>query len=75
MDDRAIDEEIIMTASEKLLTYFAYDHLPEHLQEVSKPYGELAKHVQDALPDSAEKTVALRKLLESKDCAVRARLG
>ena len=53
-----------------LMQFFEYKHLPEHLQEVSKPFGELAA-VVDSLPDNPEKTTALRKLLEAKDCAVR----
>lgn len=57
-----------------LLQFFAYSHLPERLQAVSKPFGELAQHIEDALPNNPEKTVALRKLLEAKDCAVRALL-
>lgn len=57
-----------------LLQFFEYAHLPERLQSVSKPFGELAKQVNETLPDNPEKTVALRKLLEAKDCAVRALL-
>jgi hypothetical protein len=59
---------------EPLLQFFAYDHLPEHLQEHSKPFGDLANHICKTLPRNPERTVALRKLLEAKDCAVRARL-
>jgi hypothetical protein len=55
-----------------LLQFFAFAHLPEHLQAVSRPFGLLAEQMDAALPDNPEKTVALRKLLESKDCAVRA---
>lgn len=57
---------------ESLLQFFKYDHLPEHLQTVSKPFGDLATHICETLPRNPERTVALRKLLESKDCAVRA---
>lgn len=57
-----------------LMQFFAYAHLPAHLQEASKPFGELAKTLDDTLPSNPEKTTALRKLLEAKDCAVRARL-
>lgn len=57
-----------------LMQFFEYSHLPEHLQAVSKPFGELAKHIEETLPSNPEKTVALRKLLEAKDCAVRALL-
>lgn len=56
----------------RLLQFFAYAHLPPHLQAVSKPFGDLAQHLDETLPSNAESTVALRKLLESKDCAVRA---
>lgn len=57
-----------------MLRYFAYAHLPEHLQRISRPYGELAELMAATLPASAETTAALRKLLESKDCAVRSAL-
>jgi len=57
-----------------LLQFFEYAHLPAHLQAVSKPFGELARQIEDTLPNNPEKTVALRKLLEAKDCAVRALL-
>jgi len=54
-----------------LLQFFKYDHLPEHLQTVSKPFGDLAHNLANDLPANAETTTALRKLLEAKDCAVR----
>ena len=57
-----------------MLQFFAYEHLPEHLQAVSKPFGELAEHIVNTLPMNPERTVALRKLMEAKDCAVRALL-
>lgn len=57
------------------MKYFAYEHLPAHLQEVSKPIGELAKQMDETLPDGAEKSAGLRKLLEAKDALVRAKLG
>lgn len=55
-----------------LLKYFSFAHLPEHLQVVSAPFATLANEVAQRAPDSPETTVALRKLLEAKDCAVRA---
>ena len=58
-----------------VLQYFKCDHLPQHLQDVSNPFAELANTVADTNPDSQETTVALRKLLEAKDAAVRAALG
>lgn len=60
--------------SSPIMKYFAYEHLPPKLQEVSKPIGELAKQMDDSLPDGAEKSAGLRKLLEAKDCLVRALL-
>ena len=61
-------------ADEPLLQFFAYEHLKPELQEFSRPFGELAQWIVAALPRNPERTVALRKLLEAKDCAVRARL-
>lgn len=58
----------------RLHGYFAFAHLPKHLQKVSQHFAMLADIVVKTLPDSPELTVALRKLLESKDCAVRAAL-
>lgn len=57
---------------EPMLQFFAYEQLPEHLQAVSQPFGDLARQIVDTLPRNPERTVALRKLLEAKDCAVRA---
>lgn len=57
------------------MKYFEYAHLPPHLQEVSKPIGELAKLMNETLSDGPEKSAGLRKLLEAKDCLVRAKLG
>jgi hypothetical protein len=56
------------------MKYFEFSHLPPHLQEVSKPIGEMAIAMDTTLPDGAEKSAGLRKLLEAKDCFVRARL-
>lgn len=57
-----------------LLQFFTYGHLKEPLQAVSKPFCDLADMLVLMLPRNPERTVALRKLLESKDCAVRAAL-
>jgi len=59
---------------DRMMQFFAYEHLPPHLQEISKPFGDLALHIVDTLPANAERTAGLRKLLEAKDCAVRAKL-
>lgn len=63
------------TQTEHVAQFFKYDHLPQHLQEVSKPFGELAAAIIATLPRNPERTVALRKLLEAKDAAVRALLA
>lgn len=72
--------------NDRLLQFFEYAHLPPNLQAVSKPFHDLAwalvmgDNVPESgtvtlgllLPANPERTVALRKLLEAKDCAVRA---
>lgn len=73
---------------EHIMQFFAYEHLPTHLQEVSKPFADLARAIvgdergmpagmstQFPIPRNPERTIALRKLLEAKDAAVRARLA
>lgn len=55
-----------------MLQFFNYQHLPPNLQGVSKDFCELAERLVRNLPRNPERTVALRKLLEAKDCAVRA---
>lgn len=62
-------------AREHIMQYFAYGHLPVQLAAVSKPFGDLAVAMVATLPRNPERTVALRKLLEAKDAAVRARLA
>lgn len=57
-----------------LLQFFEFKHLPTHLQDVSEPFSNLAHDMVQRLPSNPERTVALRKLLEAKDCAVRAKL-
>lgn len=56
------------------IKFFEYKHLPEKLQEVSKSFYDLAHLLEDAIPDSAEKSAGMRKLLEAKDCFVRANI-
>ncbi len=58
-----------------ILQFFAYQHLPEHLQAISKPFSEQADHIVKTIPRSPERTAGLRKLLEAKDCIVRTFLG
>jgi hypothetical protein len=55
-----------------ILQFFSHVHLPPHLQAAAKPFGELAEQIVKDIPGNAEREVALRKLLEAKDAAVRA---
>lgn len=57
-----------------ILQFFECDHLPDHLREISVPFKELAAQITNRLPENAERSVCLRKLLEAKDCAVRSTL-
>lgn len=57
------------------MQFFAWEHLPAHLQEISRPVGELATRMAESLPKNAETSAGLRKLLEAKDCFVRARIA
>jgi hypothetical protein len=59
-------------ATLRLLKYFSFAHLPLGLQPFSAPFSDLAYGLVKVLPDSAELTAGLRKLLEAKDCVVRA---
>ncbi|PLW79271.1 hypothetical protein C0081_02380 [Cohaesibacter celericrescens] len=55
-----------------MMQFFTFTHLPEFLQEASEPFCKLAEFIQVNIPRNPERTVALRKLLEAKDAAVRA---
>ena len=57
-----------------LLQFFKWDHLPDKLQAISMPFCILAEGIVKSVPSNPERTMALRKLLEAKDCAVRAYL-
>lgn len=54
-----------------LMQFFGYEHLPPALAIVSKYFFELAAVMDSSLEVNPETTMALRKLLEAKDCAVR----
>ncbi len=62
----------IETPTEKLLKFFTFSHLPEDLKMPSVNCANLAKFIEDMIPDGPEKTAGMRKLLEAKDCFVRA---
>lgn len=71
-EDRPMEETTdAAQPTEHIIQFFSFAHLPPHLAEVSRPFCELA-YALLALPRNPERTVALRKLLEAKDAAVRA---
>ena len=65
-------EEIAV--SSPILRYFEYTHLPEPLKVISEKIYQVAWALENMIPDGAEKSAGLRKLLEAKDCFVRAAL-
>jgi hypothetical protein len=65
----------LMEVKEQILQFFSCEHLPEDLKAVSRPFQNLAHDIVATLPRNPERTVALRKLLEAKDAAVRAALA
>lgn len=67
-------ERAILTSGDRLLPFFRFNHLPDGLKGTSQQFAGLAITIVLTIPSNAERTVALRKLLESKDCAVRALL-
>ncbi len=61
--------------SHYLLQFFKFDHLAdERLRAISERFQTLAIRLDQYLPDNQEKCMALRKLLEAKDCAIRAEI-
>jgi hypothetical protein len=58
--------------SAPIIKHFTYEHLPVHLQVISAPICDLAVKFESIIPDGPEKSAGLRKLLEAKDCLVRA---
>lgn len=65
-------DRIVRDSDEKMIEYFSFYHLLPDLFKVSAKFAILAIDIVTILPKNAERTAALRKLLESKDCAVRA---
>ena len=55
-----------------VLRFFGYDHLPPAAQAISRPFAEMAERIVETIPYDPEREVALRKLLEAKDCTIRA---
>lgn len=74
MNDQDVTRATPSVPAEHIIQFFAYSHLPPALQDVSQPFSVLAQRIME-LPRNPERTVALRKLLEAKDAAVRASLA
>ena len=70
-DDQA-PARVDKQALEGIMRFFEYGHLPEQLQKVSAPICDMAQQLYREVPDCEEKAAGLRKLLEAKDCFVRA---
>lgn len=75
MSPEQYEERAQLVREYAILEFFEFKHLPEHLREVSRPFCDLAFEMARTLPKSAETSAGLRKLLEAKDCAVRARVA
>lgn len=55
-----------------VLRFFEFSHLPEPLKHIARECAVLANGMVDLIDFDPELTVGLRKLLEAKDCFVRA---
>lgn len=67
-----LDTKVDGTKQSTIIQFFAYEDVNTHLRELTDEFYYMAQYLDRILPTSAEKSVTLRKLLESKDCAVRA---
>lgn len=74
MAEQVPGQTFAQTQDDPIMKFFGYQHLPQHLQDFSKPFHDMAQWIVATFPRNAERTVALRKLLEAKDCAVRSAL-
>ena len=66
------EKKEIKEKEEFLIQFFEYGHLPKPLQDISQPFCDMAKLMTRILPRNPERSTALRKILEAKDCAIRA---
>lgn len=73
--EAVLERLILENMNDRILPFFRFKHLPGRLRAVSERFAAMACEIVGNLPRNAERTVALRKLLESKDAAVRAQLA
>lgn len=64
-----------VSSKNNIMQYFAFSHLPQHLQKASLPFYNIAHILDKEIPDGPEKSAGLRKLLEAKDYFVCAALS
>lgn len=67
-----VPSSLMAQGPDRILKFFEYSHLPHHLAQISMPFALLAQKINAEVAPGPERTVALRKLLEGKDAAVRA---
>lgn len=72
--DEAI-QAVLDASGEHIAQFFAWQHLPEKLRPISRRFADHAAWIIGSIPRNPERTVALRKLLEAKDAAVRGALA
>jgi hypothetical protein len=65
----------VVVEEDRMMKWFAFEHLPNHLKDTSRMFHSLASDICADIAAGPERTVALRKLVESKDAAVRAKLN
>lgn len=61
--------------NEPLLQFFEDGYLRRFSQpeiDVAEPFSVLARDIAETVPRNAERTLALRKLIEARDAAMRA---
>lgn len=66
------DKNLLNLRIEKVDKLFRYGHLPQHLQDISRPFHDLAFEITHKIPNTAEYTLFLRSLWEAKNLAVYA---
>ena len=72
----SIDTEGRHVGVAQVARWFEYDHLPEGIvRHTSRTCAALAEQMITDLADGPELTAGLRKLLEAKDCFVRAAIS
>ena len=61
--------------SSTTIQWFGFEHLSKELQKIAQPVADLASLMEVKLADGPEKSAGMRKLLEAKDCFVRAAIA